>query len=113
MSIAHNQATRIPPRTLGIRLRDAREYAGLDQNALADALDVGRATISNYERGVTKPNRLQINAWAVTCDVDVEWLKTGRASRGDGPDGDGSAKQEYRISGVLTHIYAHSTHRAA
>lgn len=87
MSIAHNHEARIPPRTLGIRLRDAREYAGLDQEALADALDVRRTTISNYERGVTKPSRLQLNAWAVTCDVDVEWLKTGKTPRDDGPDG--------------------------
>lgn len=86
MSIAHSHEVRIPPRTLGMRLRDSREFAGLDQYALAEALDVGRATISNYERGVTKPNRLQINAWAVTCDVDVEWLKTGDGDT-DSPDG--------------------------
>lgn len=105
MSIANNHEVRIPPRTLGIRLRDSREFAGLDQQALAEALDVQRTTISNYERGVTKPSRLQINAWAVTCDVDVEWLKTGTGESDGGSDGGMSKHQDFRISGLITHMH--------
>ena len=77
MSIAHNPSLRIPPSTLGLRLQQAREWRGLNQLDLADALDVGRSTISNYERGVSVPSKLQINAWAATCDVEADWLKTG------------------------------------
>lgn len=110
MSIAHDHAVRIPPRTLGMRLRDAREFAGLDQYALADALDVRRTTISNYERGITKPSRLQINAWAVTCDVDVEWLKTGEPSSDHGPTEPPTT--DYGYEGSIIEI-DFSTRRAA
>lgn len=112
MSIAHAHQMRIPPRTLGMRLRDAREFAALDQEALAEALDVRRTTISNYERGVTKPSRLQINAWAVTCDVDVEWLKTGATPNSGGPNGGESQNQEFRIGALLTHLHATSSKAA-
>lgn len=79
MSIASDQSRRIPPSTLPLRLQVAREWRGHTQDELAEALDVSRATISNYERGVGVKgiSRLQVNAWAAFCDVDVEWLKTG------------------------------------
>lgn len=79
MSIAEDTLRRIPPSTLPTRLQQAREWRGYTQDELADVLDVSRATISNYERGVGKKgiSRLQVNAWAAYCDVDVEWLKTG------------------------------------
>lgn len=67
----------IPPSTLQGRLRDAREWRGIEQSDLAKELGIGRSTVSNYERGVTVPGKLVVNAWAVVCDVDVEWLKTG------------------------------------
>ena len=77
MTIAQHHEARIPPSTLGSRLRDARAWRKLEQTQLADALDVSRATISNYENGVTKPSKLQVAAWAVVCDVEVDWLRTG------------------------------------
>lgn len=67
----------IPQIELRHRLRIAREFAGLDQSDIADELGIGRVAISNYERGVTEPKKLVINAWAVVTDVDVEWIKTG------------------------------------
>lgn len=78
MSIAPEMNTRHRPQFgLTHRLVRAREVAGLEQIDIAEALDVSRATISNYERGVTRPSKLQLNAWAVTCDVDADWLKEG------------------------------------
>lgn len=44
---------------------------------LASEIGISRATVSNYETGKTSPGKLELNAWAVVCDVDVEWLKTG------------------------------------
>ena len=85
MTIVAKIETKIPPSTLALRLRIAREWRDLKQAELAEALDVSRATIGNYESGTTHPSRLQINAWAVTCDVDVEWLKGGAV----GPTGFG------------------------
>ena len=78
MTIATDtEARRIPPSTLASRLRDARVWRRLEQEDIADAVGKTRQTISNYERGVTIPGKLIINAWAAFCDVDVEWLKNG------------------------------------
>ena len=68
---------RVPPSTLQSRLRDARVWRGYTQQDLASELGVGRSTVANYETGVSEPKKLVINAWAVFCDVDVEWLKNG------------------------------------
>lgn len=89
MTIAHQHGLRIPPSTLGSRLRDARTWRRLEQTQLAEALDVSRATISNYENGVTKPSKLQVAAWAVVCDVDVDWLRTGQTEEAPTPKGGG------------------------
>lgn len=83
MTIATDPGQRIPPSTLQNRLRDAREWRGLEQADLAAELGIGRSTVSNYERGITPPGKLVVNAWAVACDVDVEWLKTGTEAATD------------------------------
>jgi len=99
MSIAPDPGLRIPPSTLAVRLVLAREWRGYTQDELADVLDVSRATISNYERGVGKRgiSRLQVNAWAAFCDVDVEWLKTGAAPETMDPD-------PSEVSGKITNV---------
>ena len=81
--------SRIPEFQLKDRLRLSRELKNLEQVEIATELGISRATVSNYERGVTMPGKLVVNAWAVVCDVDVEWLKTGRAdsSLPSGPEG--------------------------
>ena len=68
--------SRIPDITIGHRLRIAREWRELEQIDIANELGISRQTVSNYERGFTHPGKLAINAWAVVCDVEVEWLKT-------------------------------------
>jgi transcriptional regulator with XRE-family HTH domain len=100
MSIAPDPGTRIPPSTLSVRLVLAREWRGYTQDELADVLDVSRATISNYERGVGKRgiSRLQVNAWAAFCDVDVEWLKTGVTPENVAP---GPSEVSGKITNVL------------
>jgi transcriptional regulator with XRE-family HTH domain len=89
MTIASDQSRRIPPSTLPLRLQLAREWRGYTQDELAEVLDVSRATVSNYERGVGVKgiSRLQVNAWAAFCDVDVEWLKTGSETPEFSPGG--------------------------
>ena len=77
--------SRVPVFQLKDRLRLAREQKHLEQADIAAELGVSRATVSNYERGVTVPGKLVLNAWAVICDVDVEWLKTGEAQQGHYP----------------------------
>ncbi len=87
--------SRVPEFQLKDRLRLAREQKHLEQADMAAELGVSRATVSNYERGVTVPGKLVINAWAVICDVDVEWLKTGKPhTDGGGGGGENNPKSE-------------------
>ncbi|QYC54954.1 immunity repressor [Arthrobacter phage Popper] len=69
--------SRTPQFQLKDRLRLAREQRELEQIEIAAELGMSRATISNYERGVTSPGKLALNAWAAVCGVDPEWLRTG------------------------------------
>jgi transcriptional regulator with XRE-family HTH domain len=63
-----------PGFTQGDHLRKAREYAGLEQGDLATELGVSRATISNYERGLVKPRKPVLVAWALRTGVALDWL---------------------------------------
>ena len=47
-------------RDIGKNIRDLRERAKLTQDALAEQLCTTRQTISNYERGKTRPDVEQI-----------------------------------------------------
>lgn len=99
VSIATDTERRVPPSTLRNRLRDAREWRGLEQSDIARELGIGRSTVSNYERGVTEPGKLVVNAWAVVCDVDVEWLKTGQEQEdAPGPDTGGPIETSSKIT---------------
>ena len=66
------------------RLRIAREFAGLDQEQLAELMEVTRSTISNAETGTVEPRRATVNAWALACGVRVSWIR-GEHSGGN-PD---------------------------
>jgi transcriptional regulator with XRE-family HTH domain len=94
MSIASDQQ-RVPRFTLGHRLALARESAGMDQATIAEIIGTSRATVSNYERGVSKPGKLIVNAWAVSTGVPVEWLKTGVEPSDNDPRGGNSQPSDY------------------
>lgn len=66
-----------PEITIAHRLRIAREFAGLEQQELADALDVARGTVSNAELGKRTPRRIMIKAWALRCGVSLDWIENG------------------------------------
>lgn len=55
------------------RIRAAREGSGMDQGQLADAAQLARQTVSNYERGMTKPSRgnVRLIAWATGYDYEI------------------------------------------
>jgi transcriptional regulator with XRE-family HTH domain len=61
------------------RLRIAREYAGLEQEELAERMGVTRSTVSNAENGHGSPRRTTINAWALACGVPASWIASGKA----------------------------------
>lgn len=79
----------IPTITLPQRLRIAREYAGLEQLALAEVSGVSRATISAAENGRTTPSRATISLIAFACGVNREWLATGQVNENPDPRGPG------------------------
>lgn len=92
--------SRIPEFQLKDRLRLSRELKNLEQADIAAELGISRATVSNYERGVTMPGKLVINAWAVVCDVDVEWLKTGKADAALHPSDPGGGERSPKLEPV-------------
>jgi transcriptional regulator with XRE-family HTH domain len=69
----------IPERTVGRRLRDAREDTGMSQAQFAQATGIAQRTVSRYEQasdasGMKRPNLL---AWSFATGVPVIWLETG------------------------------------
>lgn len=76
------------PESIGERIKQAREQAGLRQEDLADLLGVATRTVQNYEGAATKPFK-QLNAIAAATGTTTEWLLHGDSSSGE--DGDGTA----------------------
>jgi len=77
MTSAYEQGN-VPVIEVKHRLRIAREHAGLDQDQLAERMEVGRSTVSNAENGRGEPRRSTINAWAMACGVPASWIRTGQ-----------------------------------
>jgi transcriptional regulator with XRE-family HTH domain len=61
--------------TLGDRLRKAREYAGLEIQELAEAVDVHRQSVTRYENDRAKPKRGTVLLWSMATGVSVAWLE--------------------------------------
>lgn len=79
------------------RLRIAREYAGLDQEQLAERIGVNRHTISNAENGNVRPRKITINAWALACGVRASWIEKGSMTNTPPPlDGGGPVSDKKR-----------------
>lgn len=74
----------VPEWTLADRIRKARDFAGLDQGALASVTGLSRQTLSNYEHGKTRPSKASLNLIAMMTGVDRCWLLTGQANVRDG-----------------------------
>lgn len=79
MQMTPQRARVIPEFELTDRLRRAREFAGMGQVELADALEISRNSIGNYENGRRVPTRPYLLAWADVTGVDAVWLETGKA----------------------------------
>lgn len=73
--------TDLPTFTLGDRLTKARDWAGLTQEQMANALGIGRRSIVRYESGKVPP-RPAVIAWAAITGVPLWWLD----GEDDGPD---------------------------
>lgn len=64
-----------------MRIRVARQRAGLSQQELASRLGISRGAVSNWENdGGTLPATERLQRIAVVTGVSFEWLATGRGS---------------------------------
>lgn len=59
---------------LHLRIREAREAAGLSQKELAEKMGVKPATLNGYEKGNHDPKSDGLSAIADICDVTVDFL---------------------------------------
>ncbi len=79
--LGHMTSTQMNPSprfTVHDRCLKARKDAELEQQELADRIEVSRQTISNYETGrITRPTKPTLRRWALTCGVTFEWLYAG------------------------------------
>lgn len=57
-----------------VRLRQAREYAGLSQGQVAKLLDLHRPTITEIEAGRRRVTAEELSKFAEIYDVEVTWL---------------------------------------
>lgn len=66
--------------TIGDRMREARKSTGATQGELAEALEVSRQTIHDWETDKRAPSKIAIVAWAMDTGVSSEWLLTGEGT---------------------------------
>src|SRR5258708_30714997 len=64
---------------MGARLRQAREFLGLSQESVAEALGVPRASISTMESGRRKVSSLELRELARLYRRPLEWFYGGGA----------------------------------
>lgn len=60
--------------TMGDKMRRARVAAGAQQTEMAEALDISRQTVIDWELGHRRPSKIAVFAWAHVTGVDFEWL---------------------------------------
>lgn len=75
------------PSEIGVRLKAARERAGLSQSALSLGMvpSPGRAWCGLVESGnIQHPNVATLQAAADVCAVSFEWLATGKGEMSAG-----------------------------
>jgi transcriptional regulator with XRE-family HTH domain len=78
----------IPERTIGRRLRDAREDTGMSQARFAEVTGIAQRSISRYEQAteLDEVKRPILLSWAFATSVPMAWLETGQAPHEGGPD---------------------------
>lgn len=68
------------------RIKQVREYNGLNRTKFADSLKTSVATISRYESGERIPSDAVLNLICQKYGVSYAWLKTGEGPMEDLPD---------------------------
>ena len=66
---------------IGERIRRSRRQAGMSQVQLAEAINVRRSAVSNWESAnEVPPTMANLVAIAKACNVSLDWLGTGRGT---------------------------------
>ena len=64
------------------RIKQARKYAGLSQQRLAEKIGLHRSAVAHWERQTSgSPTAAHLADIAVATGVSFEWLATGRGPR--------------------------------
>ncbi len=71
--------------SIGERIAELRNLAGLSQNQLAKAMEVSRQAVSKWETDQSVPDSMKMIRLAEVLETDVEYLTTGRRSFGRRP----------------------------
>lgn len=88
---------RIPPLTLGLRLKMVMDWRGHSRDAMATEMGVSPSTISRWTNEPDPPlTRGMISAWATFTHSDFHWLLTGEQPADGGPVelGDDEVRQQ-------------------
>lgn len=75
--MSESPAGHVPQWDMADRMRKALRDAGVGVQEMADYLDVGRNTVSNWINGHNPPPGPAVRLWAMRCGVPLEWLKDG------------------------------------
>lgn len=70
---------------MAVRLREAREYVGLSQEDVAQALGVSRPSITNIETGNRKVEAVELDRLATLYRQSVSFLLNGEEAVGVSP----------------------------
>ncbi|HGV3467134.1 helix-turn-helix domain-containing protein [Klebsiella michiganensis] len=61
---------------IGLRIKEERERLALTQQGLADAIEIAKRTLIDWEKGRTSPNAVQLSALSA-LGIDVLYIVTG------------------------------------
>lgn len=89
----------IPEWDLADRLRKSLREADIGVQEMADYIEVGRNTVSNWINGRTRPPASALRLWSMRCGIPIEWLRDGDADAGPGPGG-GLVKRRRSSAGI-------------
>lgn len=88
--------------TLGERLREAREAAGMGQHSLARASGVSQSHISNVESGKrAELGPSVVSALAASLGVSLSWLMTGQGPKKPEPVPEAHAASPYEAAATM------------
>lgn len=77
-----SDAFRIERMSIGARLKEAREKAGLSQEAIAVKMGISRAAVAQWEADTTVPEASKFARLAEILGVSTDWLLTGHEFQG-------------------------------